>query len=457
MVLGLLFGCLACFLRPSIAVGPPIARGPLQIHTAGTWKRPVRVPPRASRSIVAQSDNREADGLSSLSTGELKRLLMDRNVDFRDCLEKQDLVERLKKNLNRPVDRSAPSDLTEGELRRVSVFERCSPAVAFIRTTTSSQPFPWATFEYPSGSGSGFLWDSEGHIVTNYHVIAPQSKVESKVKVSLQGTREQVDAKVVNFDEDCDIAVLKIAVDDLPRPVTVGSSSELKVGQSVLAIGNPFGLDYTLTTGVISALGRDVRGERGVIKGCLQTDAAINPGNSGGPLLDSSGRLIGVNTAIYSTQGGGNIGIGFAVPVDTVRRVVNLIIQQTTVPSMGANVFEDHIAQSIGKKFGLRLEGALVREVVPQGPADAAGLVPVRRGGGVVFVLGDLITAVDNMRVRQVEDLTSAVLGKRPGDTIELTVLRGARLSRTERLKLTLISRDELKKRKQRNDELFSN
>lgn len=199
---------------------------------------------------------------------------------------------------------------------------------------------------------------------------------------------------------------------------------------------------------MLSAVDRDVRAERGVIKSCLQIDAAINPGNSGGPLLDSSGRLIGVNTAIYSTKGGGNIGIGFAIPVDTVRQVVNQIIRQSTMPRLGANVYEDSITRSIGRRFGLQLEGALVRDVVPAGPAEAVDLTPARRGALGGLVLGDLIIAVDDIPVQRVEDLTSAILERRPGDTVVLTVRSGPGMSQEKLLSVPLISRDELKKRR---------
>jgi len=377
---------------------------------------------------------------------------MDRGVDFRDCLEKRDLVERLQQSAGkaRPAGRArSGSDLTEGENRVVNVFETCSSCVAYIQTSSQPIGFPLASVEYPAGSGSGFLWDTDGHVVTNYHVIAPRGGgLPPRVKVSLQGCREQMDARVVDYDEEYDIAVVKIASESLPPPIAVGASSELKVGQTVLAIGNPFGLDYTLTTGVVSALGRDVRGERGVIKGCIQTDAAINPGNSGGPLLDSSGRLIGVNTAIYSTGGGGNIGIGFAVPVDTVRRVVNQIVRQTRYPSLGCNVYEDHLTRSIGRRLSMPLDGALVREVVPGGPTDAAGLRPLRRGPLGEPVLGDLIIAVAGTRVRQVEDLLSAILERQPGDIVELSVARGGDLARTAKLRAKLVSRDDLRKAK---------
>jgi len=255
------------------------------------------------------SDNDKEYGiLNSLSISELKRLLNDRGVDYRDCIEKRDLVERLMSSRD-----SASSSYSSGyndngngagglsheENRVVNTFTRASPSVAYIQTISQQQTiqrgFSLKGTEVPMGAGSGFLWDDKGHIVTNYHVIASATKTSNPViKVKLQGM-PPLSATIVGYEPEKDLAVLKIVARNLPSPIAIGSSNDLQVGQNVLAIGNPFGLDYTLTTGVVSALGRDVDGIGGrPIKGCIQSDAAINPGNSGGPLLDSRGRLIGV-------------------------------------------------------------------------------------------------------------------------------------------------------------------
>ena len=265
---------------------------------------------RSPRALVAAVPPRmTADtpsGLSILSVGELKRLLTERGVDFRDCLEKRDLVERLESAEGTPSPDGTPLTLTEGERRRIETFQRVSPSVAFIQTVQQQRasPFSMRALEVPVGTGSGFVWDAHGHIVTNYHVIAAAgARVPERVRVSLQGSTQSFEAKVVGTEPEKDLAVLKIDAGDLPMPppIAVGTSSDLAVGQAVLAIGNPFGLDYTLTAGVVSAVGREVKGLGGrPLKGCVQTDAVINPGSSGGPLLDSRGRLIGVNTAIYS-------------------------------------------------------------------------------------------------------------------------------------------------------------
>jgi S1-C subfamily serine protease len=387
------------------------------------------------------------DGLDNLSTGELKSLLSQRNIDFRNCLEKRELVEALKgsKPSSRPIP--TPSvDLTESESRTVSVFRSAAPSVACIQTIrVTPGVLLLRPMEYPTGAGSGFVWDSEGHVVTNWHVVAGgrpsgTGELPAKVKVTLRGIAEPVEARVVGCEEDKDLAVLKIdrgALGSEPlRPLAVGTSSDLQVGQSVLALGNPFGLDYTLTTGVVSALGREVSGAGGrPIAGCVQTDAAINPGNSGGPLLDSSGRLIGVNTAIISPGGGrGNVGVGFAIPVDTVRRVVNQIIRYGPGmrPTLGLNVLDDGLRTQWARNLRRPLEGALVTNIVPGSPAAESGIQPSTRGKFGDMKLGDLITAIGSTPVRQNEDLLCAVEESEPGETIELTLMRGCEPKRTE-------------------------
>jgi S1-C subfamily serine protease len=281
----------------------------------------------------------------------------------------------------------------------------------------------------PAGAGSGFLWDDLGHVVTNCHVVvADTGVIPSRVKVKLQGMAEACDAEVVGVEPEKDLAVLKIPPHNLPTPVAVGTSNDLQVGQKVYAIGNPFGLQSSLTTGVVSAIGRDVQGFGGrQIKGCIQTDAAINPGNSGGPLLDSRGRIIGVNTMIYSPNAvngiGGNVGIGFAIPVDTVRRVVNEIIRYGRVvrPTLGINA-----------------------EVIPNSPAERAGLQASQLRGDGSINLGDLITDVDGQPIREVEDLLSAIEEKREGDIVELGIQRFCDPYQQERVSVQLVSRESL-------------
>lgn len=354
--------------------------------------------------------------------------------------------------------------MTDPENRLIQTFKRVSPGVAYIQSMSTIQQgrFALQGLEVPAGTGSGFLWDKQGHIVTNYHVVSAGGRstgIPSRVRVKLQGMAESCDAIVVGVEPEKDLAVLKLTdknvLRNLPTPMDIGTSNDLQVGQSVLAIGNPFGLDDTLTTGVVSALGRDVDGIGGrPIKGCIQTDAAINPGNSGGPLLDSRGRLIGVNTAIFSpgARNGivGNIGIGFAIPVDTVRRVVNQIIRYGRVvrPTMGVNVAEDRITRSIENQLQEKLNGVLIVEVLPNSPAQAAGLKASKLRSDGSIVLGDLITHVNGNSVRQVEDLLSAIEERADGDIVVLKVLRGCDKSKVDifRVRLTANKNNNVQK-----------
>jgi len=264
------------------------------------------------------------------------------------------------------------------------------------------------------------------------------------------GRGEELEATVVGYEADKDIAVLKVdpsALGSALTPLEAASSSELKVGQSVLAIGNPFGLDWTLTQGIVSALGRDIDGAGGrPIRDCIQTDAAINPGNSGGPLLDSAGRLIGVNTMIFSPGGlGANVGIGFAVPVDTVKRVVRQIIERgpNARPSLGVSVLPDQIRTQYAKNLKRKLEGAIIAEVVPGSPADGLKLAPCeRRGAGVL--LGDMIVSVNGKEVSQNEDLLCAIEESEPDVPLSLTVMKNCDPGRMEEIEVTPVPRKEL-------------
>ena len=391
--------------------------------------------------------------VSDFTTSELKRLLSERGVDFRDCLEKGELVSRLQAAL-RGESPAAPGygallGLDAGERSVVELFQRVAPSVAFIQTSVvrSSSPLSMRGEVTPAGSGSGFVWDTEGHVVTNYHVI----QQAQKATVTGLGTGDAAsmaayDATLVGAEPEKDIAVLKVrAPASVLRPIEVGSSSELLVGQSVLAIGNPFGLDHTLTSGIVSAVGREVQGVAGrPIKGCVQTDAAINPGNSGGPLLDARGKLIGVNTAIYSPSGA-SAGIGFAIPVDSVRRIVNQLIRYGRMlrPSMGITVADDQMTRGLSARLGVPLDGVLVMEAPAGTPGADAGLVGCMRKNGELF-LGDLITHVNATPVKTVEDLLTLVEETEIGANVDLTVHRGADAARVESLKVTTVDRSKL-------------
>jgi S1-C subfamily serine protease len=309
--------------------------------------------------------------------------------------------------------------LQEQEKATVALFEHASPAVVFITSLAVQQNFfSLNETAIPRGSGSGFVWDRQGHIVTNFHVISNADA--AKVTLADQSTW---DAKLVGAAPEKDLAVLKIdAPADKLTPLPLGSSETLKVGQSVFAIGNPFGLDQSLTTGVVSALGREIQSESGApIREVIQTDAAINPGNSGGPLLDSSGRLIGVNTAIYSPSGG-SAGVGFAIPEHDVAWVVPDLIRYGRVqrPSVGFN-----IAQGLAQRLGV--DGAVVSRVDPGSGAARAGLQGLRRAGFGRVALGDIVLTVEGQPVTSNDALLVAIEGKKAGDTVRVEVLRGNR------------------------------
>lgn len=310
--------------------------------------------------------------------------------------------------------------LTQAERRTIRLFQDASPAIVNINTLATRIDF-WtrSVREVPQGSGSGFLWDGAGHIVTNYHVI----RGANSAQVILQD-QSRHNAKLVGVSPDHDLAVLKIEdVPEVIRPLPLGMSENLLVGQSVYAIGNPFGLDHTLTTGIISALNRQIDSATGLpIEDVIQTDAAINPGNSGGPLLDSGGRVIGVNTAIYSPSGA-SAGIGFAIPIDTVKRVVPQIIQTGTYrrPSLGISVNQRVNRVILGQ---LGVSGVLVIEVKPGSPAEAAGLRPTRQAPDGRIHLGDIITQIDGQPISNTDDLFLYLEKKQPGDIVSLTLRR---------------------------------
>jgi S1-C subfamily serine protease len=329
----------------------------------------------------------------------------------------------------RPITPRA--NLDEEERTTIAIFRRNSPSVVHITTLVSAATdyFGMDVQQIPQGTGSGFVWDSEGHIVTNYHVIAESEAIH----VTL-ADRSTSKARLVGAYPDGDIAVLAIAPPkDRLQPVLLGTSRDLQVGQKVFAIGNPFGLDHSLTTGIVSALGRQVSADSGRrIKGVIQIDAAINPGNSGGPLLDSSGRLIGVNSAIVSPSGA-FAGIGFAIPVDKVNRVVTELIQHGKIiqPTIGVELAPDQWVERLG------LKGVLVLNVPPGSPAAKAGIRPTRRLSGGRIVLGDLIVAIDSTDVASSDDFLDIQQGHRIGDTVSLTIDRNGK---REQVRATLVA-----------------
>jgi S1-C subfamily serine protease len=311
---------------------------------------------------------------------------------------------------------AARGDLAEDEKNTIDIFRNASPAVVFITSIGLQRNFfSLNVYEIPQGTGSGFVWDSQGHIVTNYHVIEDANRVEVTLadNSTWKGT-------LVGAEPDKDLAVLQISAPaDLLKPIPVGQSDNLLVGQKVFAIGNPFGLDQTITSGIVSALGREIKAETGrAIRDVIQTDAAINPGNSGGPLLDSAGRLIGVNTAIYSPTGS-SAGIGFAVPVGVVNKAVPELIRhgKTIRPALGVAVANEAVA----RRFGIG--GVLIITVQPGSSAEAAGLRSTRevRGG---LVLGDIIEEVNGTKISSYDDLQNELDRYKVGDMVKLSIRR---------------------------------
>jgi S1-C subfamily serine protease len=324
-------------------------------------------------------------------------------------------------SLNDP--RAAPravasrGDLAADEKATIGLFRQASPAVVNITAIGVQRDFfTLNLYQIPQGTGSGFVWDNSGNVITNFHVI--QNADAAQVTLADQSNWR---ARVVGVAPDKDLAVLRI---DAPanrlHPIPIGSSKDLLVGQSVFAIGNPFGLDQTLTTGVISALNREIESvTRRPIQGVIQSDAAINPGNSGGPLLDSAGRLIGVNTAIYSPSGA-SAGIGFAIPVDTVNRIVPELIRSGKVirPGLGIQIADEQIAQRLG------VSGVLVVDVARGSAASKAGIQPTRRDGEGRLRLGDIIVAIDGKKVATPNDLFLLLEKYKVGDVVTASMLR---------------------------------
>ncbi|OGP77041.1 MAG: peptidase S1 [Deltaproteobacteria bacterium RBG_16_49_23] len=314
--------------------------------------------------------------------------------------------------------------ITEDEKNNITVYEKAADGVVNITSIAVQMDFFFNVF--PSqGSGSGSIIDIKGHILTNHHVVANAQKLEVTLA---DGSKWP--AKLIGSDPDNDLAVIKIdAPKEKLKVIPIGDSKNLRIGQKVLAIGNPFGLERTLTTGVISSLGRTIRSEVGfMIEDVIQTDAAINPGNSGGPLLNSDGEIIGVNSAIISPSGG-SVGIGFSIPVNTAKKVIPELIGKgyVTYPWIGANI--QSLIPEVAKFLKLKIErGAMIAEVVKGGPAEKAGLKGgnqrVQVGNIIVMVGGDIVVKADQHEAKTHDELIRYIREKKPGDTILLKVFR---------------------------------
>ncbi|MFI5181050.1 MAG: S1C family serine protease [Thermoanaerobaculia bacterium] len=321
----------------------------------------------------------------------------------------------------RPV--TARGDLSSEEKSTIELFQRSSPSVVYVTTLARQRNF-FDVMEIQQGTGSGFIWDAEGRVVTNYHVVAGSPNV--RVTLDDQSTYP---ARIVGEAPDKDIAVLQVSAPrEKLKPILIGTSRDLSVGQRVFAIGNPFGLDRTLTTGIVSALGRSIQSMTNrKIGEVIQTDAAINPGNSGGPLLDSAGRLIGVNTQIASPSGG-SAGIGFAIPVDTVNEVVPQLIQHGRVirPQLGVTLADPRLAQRLG------VDGVLILSVNEGTGAAKAGLRGTRRDENGDILVGDILVEVDGKPVHSYDDLATLLEKHKPGETVKVKFLRGDRTLEAE-------------------------
>ncbi len=334
-----------------------------------------------------------------------------------------------------------PPKLLASENHTVALFEKAAPATVFINTTANRLDWSGQNVEVPAGSGSGFVWDSHGHIVTNFHVVRATLREtltkDNKIAYAPTGTAtvvfgdgSQKEAKLVGVSPRHDLAVLLVA-DTQIDPLPIGSSAALKVGQNTYAIGNPFGLDHTLTTGVVSALRRQLRGADGqTIENLIQTDAAINPGNSGGPLLNSSGEVIGVNTAIYSPSGA-SAGIGFAIPADTVTRVVPQLIDkgEYSPPKLGIRS-DERISARVTGRMGVK--GLVILGVDADSGAAGAGLVPAIISKRGFITPKDLLLAVDNRATPDVDSLLRALDAHKTGDKVKLKVQRAGKTMELE-------------------------
>ena len=331
------------------------------------------------------------------------------------------------KQIVRPVSNDIP--YTQDELQNISVYDACNGAVVNINTKVTAINWFLEPIVEDGGSGSGSIIDKRGYVLTNVHVI----KGATKIYVSLSdGT--QYEATVVGQDEDSDLAVIKFTPPEgtVLQTISFGDSTKLKVGQKVIAIGNPFGFDRTMTTGIVSALGRPIKNSSNrIIRNMIQTDSAINPGNSGGPLLDTSGKMIGINTMIYSSSGN-SAGVGFAVPAETAVRVASDLLKYGRVRRGVIEVSLVQLNNTIANYANLDIaKGVLVSRATKGGNADAAGIIEgtqaARYGNTIIYLGGDIITKIDNISVTSIADYYSALESKRPGDVVNVTVHRNGK------------------------------
>lgn len=338
-------------------------------------------------------------------------------------------------------------NLTADENNTIEVFKSSSPLVVSVNSTRiQSDFFSMSLHEVPAGSGTGFIWDDKGHVITNFHVIQAALTSSSKISITTK-SGEKHDVEIIGAEPRQDIAVLKVKrlkQNGTPFSEKLSDSKKLKVGQKVLAIGNPFGFEHTLTQGIISALNRSMPSVlRSVtIRNMIQTDASINPGNSGGPLIDSSGRLVGMNTAIISGSGS-SAGIGFAVPANTIKRIASQIIEHGRVIQPGIGVIPlDTDKQMILSQYGYPVQnGVVIHKVLKQTPAARAGLQGITFNSRGRPIIGDIIVGIDKNKVDDYDDLYNILSEKKVGQRIELKILRkGQQVSKA--LELTALGTD---------------
>ncbi|TMK71749.1 MAG: trypsin-like serine protease [Actinobacteria bacterium] len=337
-----------------------------------------------------------------------------------------------------PTPAPVPTSQSNGKGLSVNqIYQEDGPGVVFIQAQTKPQPSsllsPFGGGGGGTATGSGFVLDHDGHILTNAHVVEGATKIQ--VTLGQSDSSQPVSAQVVGKDPSTDVALLKVdAPADQLHPLQLGNSGDMHVGDPVVAIGNPFGLDRTVTSGIVSALQRQIKAPNGfTIDNVLQTDAAINPGNSGGPLINAAGQVIGINSQIESPNGGGNVGIGFAIPINSVRNVVQQILQNGTVQHAYLGISGTDLTPQIAHVLNLSVDqGALVQAVTPGGPADKAGVkggnasATVTVGGARIHPGGDVITAIDGKSVHSMTDVIDDINSKQPGDTVELSLVNGS-------------------------------
>jgi S1-C subfamily serine protease len=334
-----------------------------------------------------------------------------------------------------PLPQPAAQQSNGNDLTVNQIYSADAPGVVYIQAQSAPQPAssfnPFGGGGGGTATGSGFVIDHDGHILTNAHVVEGAKKIE--VTLGNTDSSQPVSAQVIGKDPSTDVALLMVdAPADELHPLTLGDSSQVKVGDPVVAIGNPFALDRTATAGIVSALQREIKAPNGfTINNVIQTDAAINPGNSGGPLLDAHGRVIGVNSQIESPNGGGNVGIGFAVPINTVRQVAKQLLSDGEVKHAFLGISGADVTPQLADVLNLSAkQGALVQSVVPGGPAAKAGV----KGGNATVTIdgqrvragGDVITEIDGDPVTGMEEVANAIADKQPGDQVQLTLVHGS-------------------------------